>query len=488
MVREGLLMKKTRELGEEIGLIKRQEEASWLVLMLSHKIRKSLDRHTILYTCMAELSRVLLLENCAIWLPNESNSVMVLSHELKTRDGSVSIPVDDSEMAEILAGNGVRVLGLYSRLGMATGNGNEAAAAAAAIPLPMLRVSNFGDGKAEEAVESGYALLVLVLPEEGNRVWRSQELEIVKGVADQVAVALSHAAILEESLLVREKLMEQNVALHRAREVAMMADEAIRSYQSLISKEMTRPNRSIAAILRLRVPRRYCALSEALILNLMFAGRCRGRVIGDETRILQAVLCMVGKVSGYGESGSGTVVLCVYVENGSQGSSDPNYLTWKRYVYEGSVLLKFDVRRVKSREDCSSFIQRDWEKCTLEKPGINFSLCEKLAKLMHGSASTGHNSEDLDGTMNFTIRLPIQHSQRGLIQTRCMDPENPRCLLKGMKTILADSDGFNRSITRKLLENLGCHLTIVSSRLPMFRNSTIKRKLLSSITDRPGHC
>jgi GAF domain-containing protein len=56
--------------------------------------------------------------------------------------------------------------------------------------------------------------------------WHQHELEIVEVVADQVAVALSHAAILEESLRSRDQLQEQNVNLDGARREAEKAIQA----------------------------------------------------------------------------------------------------------------------------------------------------------------------------------------------------------------------------------------------------------------------
>lgn len=56
--------------------------------------------------------------------------------------------------------------------------------------------------------------------------WHQHELEIVEVVADQVAVALSHAAILEESLRARDQLQEQNAILDGARREAEKAIQA----------------------------------------------------------------------------------------------------------------------------------------------------------------------------------------------------------------------------------------------------------------------
>ncbi|XP_010256828.1 PREDICTED: ethylene receptor 2-like isoform X2 [Nelumbo nucifera] len=515
MVREGLLIKKTRELGREVGLMKRQEEASHYVHMLTREIRQSLDRHTILYTTLVQLSNVLFLDNCAIWMPDELNSMMNLTHELKRRDGLVSIPVDDPELVDILQDKRVRVLGPDSRLGWVAGNGP-----AVAIRMPMLRVSNFKTGT-PEMMETCYAILVLVLPANGNRDWSSQELEIVEVVADQVAVALSHAAVLEESLLMREKLLERNMALEKARQMALMANEARRSFQKVMAMEMITPSRSVAAILsvlqnenfrsenqkrivdtmakgslllsaliedatgisglrgsrfelKLRtfslrsmlkeavvVSKLLCA-SQAVDLDFHISKEVPDQVVGDETRILQAVMYMLGKVLGSGVGG--TVSLSVSREYHSGDRLDPNYPAWRPARSEEYVLLRFKVVKTDSMEDDDSSLPVD-ELCSGEAGSqkTKFNICEKLAQLMHGSMSSGLASEGVDRCMNLTIRLRLQQSGGGFIQPRYMEPDTSRCLLKGMNILLADVHGFNQSITRKLLVNLGCHIAVVNS-------------------------
>ncbi|KAJ6292065.1 hypothetical protein OIU76_024049 [Salix suchowensis] len=82
-VRELFLKQNVLELDQEVGMMKKQKEASWHVRMLTQEIRKSLDRHTILYTTLVELSKTLDLHNCAVWMPNENRTELHLTHELK---------------------------------------------------------------------------------------------------------------------------------------------------------------------------------------------------------------------------------------------------------------------------------------------------------------------------------------------------------------------------------------------------------------------
>ncbi|RZC75950.1 hypothetical protein C5167_001789 [Papaver somniferum] len=519
MIREGLLIKKTEELDREMVLIKRKEETSYYVRMLTREIRRSLDRHTILHTTLVELSKCLFLENCVILMPDEVNFVMNFTHELRRRDGFVSVRMDDPEVVEIVQECGVRILGSGSRLRGLVGRGSGVA-----IRMPLLKISSFNGGTPKTIEACCYAVLVLVLPVEVNRCWNSQELEIVEVVADQVAVALSHAAVLEESLLIKEQLVEQNIALRKARKMALMANEAKCSFRSAMCRKMVSPARSIASVLsalqlenfkseeqkrlvdtiakggllisaivedatgvsglsdsKLELKSRnfslYAMLKEAANVSkllcackksdfeIIVSAQVPDKVIGDETRILQAILYMVGKILGVGDCS--VVVFQIYAENDLQDGLDPKYFAWKQDPVPKFAYLHFEVCRRDLREGGGSSL---WIRNENEHfgnadggRGTQFNICEKLAELMQGSVSVSRFPHSLGGTMNFRIRLQLKRSEEGLINPMCSDPETVRSILNGMNTLLLDRDGFNQSITKKLLEKLECHVTVVSS-------------------------
>ncbi|GMH29549.1 hypothetical protein Nepgr_031392 [Nepenthes gracilis] len=54
-----------------------------------------------------------------------------------------------------------------------------------------------------------------------DRSWTIEEVKIIEVVTDQIAVAISHAAMLEDSQLMRDKLVEQNRAWQRAKKNGM---------------------------------------------------------------------------------------------------------------------------------------------------------------------------------------------------------------------------------------------------------------------------
>ncbi|KAJ6680127.1 TWO-COMPONENT SENSOR HISTIDINE KINASE [Salix purpurea] len=117
-----------------------------------------------------------------------------------------------------------------------------------AVRVPLLHLSNFQINDWPDLSAKSYAVMVLILPTESNRKWRDHELELVEVVADQVAVALSHAAIIEESMGARDQLMEQNVALKSARREAEMAMHARNDFLIVMNHEMRTPMHAIIAL------------------------------------------------------------------------------------------------------------------------------------------------------------------------------------------------------------------------------------------------
>lgn len=444
-VRELMLRKKTWDLGREVGIIKKQTEAGVHVRMLTQEIRKSLDRHTILYTTLVELSKTLDLQNCVIWMPNENKTEMNLTHELRGRNSSdmydLTVPTSDPDVREIKSNDGVKILNPDSALAVASSGGNGEPGAVAAIRMPMLRVSNFKGGT-PEMVPACYAILVLVLPGGSSRSWSNQELEIVEVVADQVAVALSHAAVLEESQNMREKLVEQNRALQQAKQDALMASQARNAFQMVMSNGLRRPMHSILGLLSMmqlenltgeqqllvdamfktsnvlstlindvmdtstrdngRFPlevksfRLHSMIKEAACLakglcayrgynfNIYVDRSLPNHVMGDERRVFQVILHMIGN-SLNGSRGGGCLAFRVLSADRSEGRNDQGWGPWRSSSTDGYVYVKFEVGmcddslHLESTSSTTHSRQRYFSGGAEE--GLSFNVCRKLVQV-----------------------------------------------------------------------------------------------------------
>ncbi|XP_020244707.1 probable ethylene response sensor 1 [Asparagus officinalis] len=248
--RELFLKNKAEELDREMGLIRTQEETGRHVRMLTHEIRSTLDRHTILKTTLVELGRTLDLAECALWMPSRTGMTLQLSHSLHNQIpiGS-SVPINLPVVNQVFTTNrAIRIPHTCPLARIRPVVGRYVPPEVVAVRVPLLHLSNFQINDWPELSARSYAVMVLMLPSDSARKWHVYELELVEVVADQVAVALSHAAILEESMRARDLLMEQNVALDLARREAEMAIRARNDFLAVMNHEMRTPMHAIIAL------------------------------------------------------------------------------------------------------------------------------------------------------------------------------------------------------------------------------------------------
>ncbi|KAK1418845.1 hypothetical protein QVD17_27992 [Tagetes erecta] len=525
-VREFMLKKKFWDLGREMGMIKKQKEAGWHVRMLTQEIRKSLDRHTILYTTLDKLSETLDLQNCAIWMPDEAKTVMNLTHQLKGGDSETidrfCIPINDLDVQEIKRSEVVKLLEPESRLAELSSGGSSQPGAVAAIRMPMLRVADFKGGT-PEMIQACYAILVLVLPGGNFRSWTNSELEIVKVVADQVAVALSHAAVLEESRLMRDKLVAQNQALQQAKHDAMRASQARSSFQTVMSKSLRKPMHSVMGLLSILQDENLSGQQRVLVdtmvktsnvLSMLINdvvddyskdnGRfllemrsfrlhgmikeaaCLARclcvykgydfdinvdrylpdnVIGDERRVLQVILHMVGNLLSWG-NGGGCLTLRIFRESGSIGRNDQQWRSWRSNSNDGSVVVKFEVGLNDAFSVLKPSPSDQRNRRLVAEESLSFSMCRKLVQMMQGNIRVVPNPIEFDQSMSLVLGFQLRPSiMIGLSETSESSDHNPQSnsIFRGLQVLLADEDDVNRAVTRKLLEKLGCVVMTVTS-------------------------
>ncbi|XP_048442972.1 probable ethylene response sensor 1 [Pyrus x bretschneideri] len=248
--RELSLKSRAEELDKEMGLMLTQEETGRHVRMLTHEIRSTLDRHTILKTTLVELGRTLGLQECALWMPSRTGMNLELSHTLNYHiQAGSSVSIDLPEVNEVFnSSQAIRIPYTCPLARIRPHVGRYVPPEVVALRVPLLNLSNFQINDWPDVSAKSYAIMVLILPTDGTRTWREHELELVDVVADQVAVALSHAAILEESMRARKQLTEQNDALDLAWREAEMAIHARNDFLAVMNHEMRTPMHAFVAL------------------------------------------------------------------------------------------------------------------------------------------------------------------------------------------------------------------------------------------------
>nr|CAB3463990.1 unnamed protein product [Digitaria exilis] len=270
-LRERFLKAKAEELDREMGIIRTQEETGRHVHMLTHEIRSTLDRHTILRTTLVEMGRTLGLAECALWMPSRSGTTLQLSHTLHNNAplGSV-VPINLPIVTTIFNSNRAERIPHNSPLAsIKTKTSRYVPPEVIGVRVPLLQLTNFQINDWPELSAKAFAVMVLMLPPDSARKWRPHELELVEVVADQVAVALSHAAILEESMRARDLLMEQNIALDAARREAEMAICARNDFLTVMNHEMRTPMRAIISLSSLLLETKLTAEQRLMIETIL---------------------------------------------------------------------------------------------------------------------------------------------------------------------------------------------------------------------------
>ena len=97
----------------------------------------------------------------------------------------------------------------------------------------------------------------------------------------QVAVALSHAAIIEESMGARDQLMEQNVALKLARREEEMAMHARNDFLAVMNHEMRTPMHAIIALSSLLLETELTSEQRVMIETVLRSSSLLAKLTND---------------------------------------------------------------------------------------------------------------------------------------------------------------------------------------------------------------
>ncbi|CAI7750821.1 unnamed protein product [Closterium sp. NIES-54] len=561
--RELFLKNKAAELDREMGLILTQEETGRHVRMLTHEIRSSLDRPTILNTTLVELGRTLQLDECALWMPANlagdegddgggSPSDLQLIHTLhQPKPPPVTVTLAHPTVKQVFSTSRAVVISPNSPVTAIPGGGGRAggnryvAGDVVAVRIPLLHANTFTGGGAggaggndwQDSRERSYALLVLMLPADSARRWHVHELEMVEVVADQVAVALSHAAILEESMHARDLLMEQNVALDHARAQAEKAIRARNDFLAVMNHEMRTPMHAIIALSTLLQETELTPEQRSMVDTVLKSSNLLATLIhdvldlshledgsmlldvrtfnlhgtfrevaslvkpvasvkklgvtlrlqsdvpefaaGDERRLLQTALNVVGNAVKFTRDGSITITVCLERPEFQRDKNFPKFVPLvalgdKHYYIRVQVKdTGVGLRQEDQRKLFSKFVQAD---ATTTRnyggTGLGLAICKRFVSMMGGHIWVESEGPGKGTTVTFVVRLGLPEKaddrnkagNAGQKQaaggaggaTKAVD-------FTGLKVLVCDDNHVNRMVTKRMVTRLGCEVTVVGS-------------------------
>ncbi|KAK7283817.1 hypothetical protein RIF29_13563 [Crotalaria pallida] len=543
--RELFLKNKAAELDREMGLIRTQEETGRHVRMLTHEIRSTLDRHTILKTTLVELGRTLGLEECALWMPTRTGLELQLSYTLRQHNPvGYTVPIHHPVINQVFSSNrAVKISPNCPVARLRPHSGKFLPGEVVAVRVPLLHLSNFQIYDWPEVSTRNYALMVLMLPSDSARQWHVHELELVEVVADQVAVALSHAAILEESMRARDMLMEQNIALDLARREAETAIRARNDFLAVMNHEMRTPMHAIIALSSLlqeteltaeqrlmvetilkssnllatlindvldlsRLEDGSLQLEEStfnlhsvfkevlnlikpiasvkkLSLTLQIAADLPVYAIGDEKRLTQTILNVVGNAVKFSKEGNVSITAFVAKPESFKDARIPDFLP---VPSDGHFYLQVQVKDSGAGinpQDIPKLFTKFAQNQTLATrnaagSGLGLAICKRFVNLMEGQIWIESEGTGKGCTVTFMVKLgiPDRPNESKLPYAPKVQGNHVSKNFAGLKVLVMDDNGVSRTVTKGLLMHLGCDVTTVSSSEECLRVVSLEHKVV----------
>lgn len=528
--RELFLKNKAAELDREMGLIRTQEETGRHVRMLTHEIRSTLDRHTILKTTLIELGRTLALEECALWMPTRTGLELQLSYTLRQQNAvEYTVPIHLPVINDVFSSNhAVRITPNCPVARIRPLAGKYMPGEVVAVRVPLLHLSNFQINDWPELSTKRYALMVLMLPSDSARQWHVHELELVEVVADQVAVALSHAAILEDSMRARDLLMEQNVALDLARREAETAIRARNDFLAVMNHEMRTPMHAMIALssllqeteltpeqrlmvetvlkssnllatlindvldlsrledgslqLDIGIFNLHSLLKEVrnlikpvasvkkLMISLNLAQDLPMYASGDEKRLMQTLLNVVGNAVKFSKEGSISITASVAKSDSLKDfrardffpvPSDNHFYLRVQVKDSGSGISPQDIPKLFTKfSQAQTLATRNYG-----GSGLGLAICKRFVNLMEGHIWLESEGLGKGCTATFMVKLGIPElsNESKFPFVPKMSANHGQTNFPGLKVLVMDDNGVSRTATKGLLMHLGCDVTTVCS-------------------------
>ncbi|XP_043700400.1 ethylene receptor-like isoform X2 [Telopea speciosissima] len=520
--RELFLKNKAAQLDREMGLIRTQEETGRHVRMLTHEIRSTLDRHTILKTTLIELGRTLALEECALWMPTRTGLELQLSYTLRHQNPvGFTVPIHLPVINQVFSSDRAVKIPPNSPVARLRHIAEKyMPGEVVAVRVPLLHLSNFQIYDWPELSTKRYALMVLMLPSDSARHWRGHELELV-----QVAVALSHAAILEESMRARDLLMEQNVALDLARREAETAIRARNDFLAVMNHEMRTPMHAIIALSSLlqetelkpeqRLMVETILKSSSLLATLIndvldlsrledgsleldlvtfnlhavfkevvqlikpiasvkklsvsisFALDLPEYAIGDEKRLMQTILNIVGNAVKFSKEGSISIAAGIAKSEPLLDARAPDFFP---VPSDSHFYLRVQVKDsglgINPQEIPKLFNKFAQNQSVANRnsdgSGLGLAICKRFVNLMEGHIWIESEGLGKGCTASFIVKLGIA-GRSNEPDHRVVPLNRVQANFPGLKVLILDDNGVSRMVTKGLLMHLGCDVTVTSS-------------------------
>ncbi|XP_057738471.1 ethylene receptor 1 isoform X2 [Arachis stenosperma] len=460
--RELFLKNKAAELDREMGLIRTQEETGRHVRMLTHEIRSTLDRHTILKTTLIELGRTLALEECALWMPTRTGLELQLAYTLRQQNPvGYTVPIHLPVINQVFSSNrAVKISPNCPVARLRPHTGKYLPGEVVAVRVPLLNLSNFQIYDWPEVSTRSYALMVLMLPSDSARQWHVHELELVEVVADQETELTAEQRLMVETILKSSNLLATLINdvldLSRLEDGSLQLETTTFSLHSVF-REVLNLIKPVASVKRLS-------------LTLHLASDLPAYAVGDEKRLMQTILNVVGNAVKFSKEGSISITAIVAKPESFKDARIPEFLPVPSdsHFYlrvqvkdSGSGINPQDIPKLFTKFAQSQAVQTKGPAGS----GLGLAICRRFVNLMEGHIWIESEGIGKGCTVTFIVKLgiPDRPNESKLAFAPKVPGNHVSTNFGGLKVLVMDDNGVNRSVTKGLLLHLGCDVTTAGS-------------------------
>ncbi|KAK8579330.1 hypothetical protein V6N12_069656 [Hibiscus sabdariffa] len=523
--RELFLKNKAAELDREMGLIRTQEETGRHVRMLTHEIRSTLDRHTILKTTLVELGRTLALEECALWMPTRTGLELQLSYTLCQQNPvGYTVPIHLLVINQVFSTNRAIKISPNSPVARLQPVGKYVPAEVIAVRVPLLHLSNFHINDWPELSTKRYALMVLMLPSDSARHLHVHELELVEVVADQnVALDLARREA-ETAIHARNDFLavmnhEMRTPMHAIIALSSLLQETeLTPEQRLMVETILKSSNLLATLINdvldlsrledgslqldLGTFNLYALFREVLKLikpiasikklhvSLSLAPDLPEYAIGDEKRLMQTILNVVGNAVKFSKEGSISITAFVAKPETVRDSRAPEFLPVPSdNLFYLHVQVKDSGCGISPQDIPKLFTKFAQNQSTATRnsggSGLGLAICKRFVNLMEGHIWIESEGLGKGCTAIFIVKLGVPERMKES-KLPYMPTKHGQTAFSGLKVLVMDENGSSRTVTKELLMHLGCDAMTVGSGDECLRLVSLEHKVVLMDVCVPG--
>ncbi|XWS27456.1 hypothetical protein CRYUN_Cryun26dG0116700 [Craigia yunnanensis] len=297
----------------------------------------------------------------------------------------------------------------------------------------------------------------------------------------------------------RDLLMEQNVALDLARREAETAIRARNDFLAVMNHEMRTPMHAVIVLSSLLqetelTPEQRLMVDTILkssnllatlindVLNLIkpiasvkklhvslnLSPDLPEYAIGDEKRLMQTILNVVGNAVKFSKEGSISITAFVAKSESLRDSQAPEFYPvpsdihfYLRVKDSGSGISPQDIPKLFTKfAQTQSTATRN-----SGGSGLGLAICKRFLSLMEGHIWIESEGLGKGCTAIFIVKLgtPEHLNESKLAFMPKVSTSHGQTAFSGLKVLVMDENGVSRMVTKGLLVHLGCDVTMVSS-------------------------